>query len=318
MAGAGFGAVLAIGESTMRRMVQVLYISGKLRHAVALDVPVPGQGRLSGALLIGLPTVRFVDLGYDRMTLRLHMWGTARSPIPLNVEITADVTVPMRATISGRGSSTVLNLGIRGRAAVLTKPVLVTDPPLPPAVADQLTEAALVGLLQPVIRAQLASQTTVPLSLRLLGGLTKGSLSSTVRVRNRVLLIGIDVRWSDVAAAPAPNTTGDPAALRDVRRDGDVAVFVPPEQLPAVFADVASRVRTMVAAERATLDELTLTAVRGGMRVHARAHDDDGSVELRFDVVPVLTRDPGTTGRSACGSSRRTSTSRSTPACGTG
>lgn len=290
--GAGFAAVLAIGEATMRRMVRVLYVTNKIDHAVALSVPVPGLGTLAGTLLLGLPTLTFADLGDDRVTLDLHLWGTARTPIPLTVEISGRVTVPMTASITGRGDTAVLGLGIRGEDAVLAAPTLRTDPPLPPAVAAQLTNAALVALLQPVIRAQLAGQSTAPLSLALLGGLTRGRLAPQVRVADGVLLVGVDVTWTGAAAALGTSTHGDPAELRDIRRDGDVAVFVPGEQLPAVFVDVALRVGEMVAAQKATLDSLSLTPVRGGLRVHAVAHDDDGSADITFDVVPVLTVDP--------------------------
>jgi hypothetical protein len=291
-AAAGFAAVLAIGESTMRRMVRVLYITNKIKHAVGIDVPIPGFGRLRGTLFVGLPSLRFVDAGDDRVTLDLHLWGRVRTPLPMTVEVTGQVTAPMRVRLVTAGGAPVLRLGIRGQAASLSRPTLVTDPPLPPAIRAQLTPAALTQLLQPVIREQLGSQSTAPIKLDLLGGLTRADLSAKARVRDDVLLIGIDTTWAGPRRPSSISTSGDPDALRDIRRDGDVAVFVPGEQLPAVFADVERRIRRMVAQRRATLDVLTLRPVRGAMHVHVEAHDDDGATTFDFDVVPVLTVDP--------------------------
>ena len=46
---AGYAAVIALGQSTMRSLVRVLYITNKIKHVLPLNVPLPlGLGALTG------------------------------------------------------------------------------------------------------------------------------------------------------------------------------------------------------------------------------------------------------------------------------
>ena len=294
-AAAGYAAVIALGQSTMRSLLRVLYITNKIKHVLPVDVSLPlGFGALTGELFIGLPTLRFSDRGDDRMTLDIHAWGTLTAVgVPLVVELTGTISVPASVNFTTVDDAPVLQFGIDGAATTLEQASFTTDPPLPPTVAAQLTPAAVRGLLEPVLRTQLAGQSTAPLNLSFLGGLNRADQAATVRVRDGVLLIGIDVTWPPFVVYPvAPVTShGDPEALTDVRRGGDVALFVPGDQVPMVFGDVAAKIRNLVAERNADIDELDLTPAAGALHVHAAAHDADGSTDFSFDVAPVLTTD---------------------------
>jgi hypothetical protein len=292
---AGYAAVIALGQSTMRSLVRVLYITNKIKHVLPLNVPLPfGLGALTGELFIGVPTLRFLDRGDDRMTLDIHAWGKVTAAgLPLLVELNGVVSVPASVTFASVDGAPVLQFGIAGSAATLDEVTFNTDPELPAVVADQLTPDAVKGLLEPVLQAQLAGQSAASLDLSFLGGLNRATQSATVRVRAGVLLIGIDVTWPTLVVYPvAPVTShGDVSALADVRRGGDVALFVAGEQVPMVFSDVAAKIRNLVAEKNATLDALDLAPTAGALHVHAKAHDGDGSTEFSFDVIPVLTTD---------------------------
>ena len=228
------------------------------------------------------------------MTLHIHAWGKVTAAgLPLLVELSGVISVPATATFATVDGSRVLQFGIAGSAATLEQVTFTTDPPLPTAVADQLTPDAVTGLLEPALQAQLAGQSAASLDLSFLAGLNRAAQSATVRVRAGVLLIGIDVAWPTLVVYPvAPVTSaGDVGALADVRRGGDVALFVAGEQLPMVFGDVAAKIRNLVAEKNATLDALDLAPTSGALHVHAMAHDGDGSTEFSFDVTPVLTTD---------------------------
>ena len=38
---AGYAAVIALGQSTMRSLVRVLYVTNKIKHVLPLNVPLP-------------------------------------------------------------------------------------------------------------------------------------------------------------------------------------------------------------------------------------------------------------------------------------
>src|SRR3954447_841224 len=291
--GAGYAAVIALGQSTMRSLVRVLYVTNKIKHVLPLSVPLPlGLGMLTGELFIGLPTLRFTDRGDDRMTLEIHAWGTVMAAgVPLVVDLTGTISVAPSVAFAVVDGSPVLQFGIAGAAATLEEVTFRTNPPLPAPVTAQLTPAAVKGLLGPVLQTQLAGQSAASLNLSFLAGLNRAVQSATVRVRDGVLLIGIDVAWPALVVYPVTPVTshGDADALADVRRGGDVALFVAGEQVPMVFGEVAAKIRNLVAEKNATLDRLDLTPRPGALHVHAQAHDGDGSTEFSFDVTPILT-----------------------------
>ena len=118
-------------------------------------------------------------------------------------------------------------------------------------------------------------------------------MTPTGRVIDGVLLIGIDVVWPGVNDPMFIDSGGDPAALEDIRRGGDVAMFVAADHVPAAFGDVVAKIKEAVAAEGAILDGTpSLTAQRGAIRARGSAHNDQGTATFGFDVTPVLTVDP--------------------------
>ena len=74
VAGVGFAAVIVVGQSTMRTMVRALYMTNKIKHVLAVSVPLPGGfGTLTGQPFVGLPIVRFRDRGDDTISIDVHM-----------------------------------------------------------------------------------------------------------------------------------------------------------------------------------------------------------------------------------------------------
>src|SRR5262245_441333 len=227
----------------MRTMVRALYMTNRIKHVIAVSVPLPsGFGTLTGQLFVGLPLIRFRHRGATALSIDAHLWGTVTAPMPLTVELTATVLVPpslQTATVDG---SPQLQLGLNGAVATVTNPVLLTNPPLPPLVAAQLTPAQLAAAIQPIVQSQLSGQSAAPIGLSALGGLTRAVMTPTARVRDGVLLIGIDVAWPGVTDPVFIDSRGDPAALEDFRREGDVAMFVAAEHVPAAFSDVVTTI----------------------------------------------------------------------------
>lgn len=282
---ADFAAVIAIGQSTMRTMLRALYITNKIKHVVPVSFALPGGfGTLTGELFLGLPVLTFAD---GRITLDIHLWGRVTAPLPLTVELTATVQVGPTLTVATVDDEPQLQLGLDGATATVRTAGLSTDPVLPPGVT--ITPAQLAAALQPIVRGQLSGQSPAPISLASLGGLTKGTLTPTARARDGVLLIGLDVAWPNGEFA---DSSGDVDALRDIRRGGDVAMYVSRDHVRAAFSDVIDAVAESVAAENAVLDRVTILPRRGAVHVHGVAHNDDGTATFDFDITPVLTVDP--------------------------
>lgn len=280
----------------MRSLVRVLYITNKIKHVLPVNVALPaGFGALTGELFIGVPLLRLTDRDDGRMTFDIHAWGTLSAVgSPLVVELTGTITVPASVTFATVAGAPVMQFGIDGAATRLEQVVFTTNPPLPDLVTAQLTPDAVKAMLEPVLQQQLAGQSAASLNLSFLGGLNQATQTAAVRVRRGVLLIGIDVAWPPLVVYPVVpvSSHGDVSALVDVRRGGDVAVFVAGVQVPMVFGKVAAQIRNLVAERNDILDALDLTPTSGALHVHARAHNDDGSAEFSFDVIPILTTDP--------------------------
>ncbi len=282
---ADFAAVIAIGQSTMRTMVRALYITNKIKHVVPVSLTLPGGfGTLTGELFLGLPVLNFAG---GTIGLDVHLWGTVTAPVPLTVEVTAAIGVAPTLAVASVDGKPQLQLGLDGATASVRTAGLSTNPQLPPGVS--ITPAQLAAALQPIVRGQLMGQSPAPISLAPLGGLTKGALRPTARVRDGALLIGMDVTWPNGEFA---DSVGDPGGLRDIRRGGDVAMYVSRDHVRAAFSDVIDEVAASAAAEHAVLDSVTILPRRGAVHVRGVAHNDDGTATFDFDITPVLTVDP--------------------------
>jgi hypothetical protein len=270
-----------------------LYMTNKIKHVLAVSVPLPGGfGTLTGQLFVGLPMIRFRERGDDTISIDVHMWGTVTAPLAMTVELTATVVVPPALQVATVDRKPQLQLGLNGAAATVSNAVLVTNPPLPQAVASQLTPAQLAAQLQSIVRSQLSGQSPAPIGLTALGGLRRAVMTPTGRVIDGVMLIGIDVAWPGVTDPMFIDSRGDPAELEDIRRGGDVAMFVAADHVPAAFSDVLAEIKSAVAAEGAVLDGTpSLTSQPGAIRVQGSAHNDQGTATFGFDVRPILTVD---------------------------
>src|SRR4051794_18883523 len=201
---AGFAAALALGQSTMQRLVNTLYAANKLPHLLPVHQQVPWAGGttlvVDGSLFCGQPQIRFLAAAADQFTVELRCWGTLRFAFPQEFwegpfEITATAlvapTVSLEPIVIPDEHGDLINvialqLGLDAPTAQVTgvafRPLRDRQPS--PDVQTVLNTPALPTLLTAAVRALLTDQAPASIPLRFLGGL---QLSPAITAKFRIV-----------------------------------------------------------------------------------------------------------------------------------
>lgn len=306
----------------MQRLLRTLYAANKIPHTFSFDQSVPIDGssvRLKGDLFCAVPQIGFAEQPDDRFSLGLRCWGPVAFAFADGTfqsawfEIVATLEVPpqlsmIRIDTDGDGASdtAALSFGIDGAAVQVSGPVVVNQikgSPLDPRIEQLLGSPLFQTLLQLGLRAQLAGQSPATIPLDFLGGLQLASaLTTTTRVVEGALLVGIDTAWGVPVAGLVPvypvavvNTSGDRSALADFRDGEDLGYVVNKSQVPIYFADALRQIKDQIP-DDVVIDRMDLVLHDGFLRIQGTAHEvaagvTIGSADFSFDVVPKLSTD---------------------------
>jgi hypothetical protein len=160
----------------------------------------------------------------------------------------------------------------------------------PPLIQTLIESDGFHDQVEMLIRSWLNSlqQLAPPLSLTPLGMIATAGTSVTGSVSEGVLVIGIDVSMMG-----GITTHGDPDRLTDITDGHGIGMWTNAAAMPIAMATARAQVDSAVAAQGATLNDLTFTPIEGAF--HIRGHADkgnEGAVDFSFDAIPRLIR-PG-------------------------
>ena len=113
------------------------------------------------------------------------------------------------------------------------------------------------------------------------GPLARIATSVDARVRNGVLLLGLNVEDE------GNSIVGDASALVDFARSNDVAGVVNAAAAVLMLDDLHTRMVTAIEDDGATLDRFSVVAAAGYFQVSGAARKSSGTVNFSFRVVPA-------------------------------
>lgn len=288
---AGFAAALTVREHVLRTALQAGYANGsdsskKFVEDLSgggigmepdiflgqLDIDCEGATNL---LVVTLPMWGQVTVTVDQVTHLVDMNGV--------IELTLTPVFRKGPADTDRESSVVLDqfatvINARHWAAT------VTSAGTPPAIAALITGEEFRSRFEQKFRqGVLIGRITLPsIDASFLGPLVRKSTTVEGRVRNGVLLIGLNY-FDDTHALG-----GDVEALQDFARSNDVAGVVHPDAVDVLLDDLRSRLVDGAADEDATLDSLSVRARDGYFRVSGAVSKSQGTVNFSFRVVPSM------------------------------
>jgi hypothetical protein len=287
---AGFAAAVTVREHVLKVALQAAYANGSFPKVLKADLP-GDPPEVAADLFLGLPEVN-CEGAANLLVLTLTAWG------PLNVTLDG---VEHVAEIAGRLEVTIrpvfgpgLNLQLEPASediVVRRWQAAVTSEGAPAAVVSYLVGDQFKDRLQQAIRAAIAFRLVkLPsIDVSFLGPLARMATSVDARVRNGVLLLGLNVEGE------SGSFVGNAGALVDFARSNDVAGVVNASVTALMLDDLHTRMVTAIEDNDATLDWLSVTPVAGYFQVSGAASKSSGTVNFSFRVVPTIfhTR-PGT------------------------
>lgn len=289
---AGFAAALTVRENALRSAVQAGYANGR-DSSKRFDQSLSGGGAdMVTSLFLGQ-----LDLdcegSTDLLVVTLPMWGTVNTKVN-NVTYVVAMNGVMELTLTpvfrkgdadtDQASSILLDPGgttITARSWSAT----VTSTDTPPDVAALITGDVFRTAFEARFRlGVLVGQVSLPsIDASFLGALVAKSTSILGRVRNNVLLIGLNY------VDDRHNLVGDPEGLQDFAGSNDVAGFVLPDAVFVMLDEVHGKLVDGVTDAGATLqDNFDIRPRNGYFLVSGTASNDDGAVNFTFHLSPGM------------------------------
>jgi hypothetical protein len=289
---AGFAAALTVRASALRAAVQAGYANGK-DSSKRFDQSLSGGGAdMATSLFLG-PLDIDCEGSTNLLVVTLPMWGTVNTTFN-NVAHVVAMNGVMQLTLTP-----VLKKGIAGtdsESSILLDPqntvvnarhwsATVTSADTPPDVAALITgDAFRSGFEHTFRQGVFFGQIALPsIDGSFLGALVAKSASIMGRVRDNVLLIGINY------ADDRHSLVGDPESLQDFAGSNDVAGIVVPDAVFVMVDKVHSKLVDGVTAAGATLDDNFDVRPRNGcFRVSGTVSKSGGAVNFSFNLVPSM------------------------------
>ena len=288
---AGFAAAITVREHVLRSALQAAYANGSdSGKEFVEDLSGDGIG-MEPDLFLGQPDIN-CEGSTNLLVAILPMWGEvtvtveeAAHIVEINGEIELTLTPTFKKGLAETDleSSVVLdqiNTVINARRWTAT----VTSPATPPDIAALITGEEFRRRFEQKFRQGVfIGRITLPsIDASFLGPLTRKSTTVDARVRNGVLLIGLN--YTDDMHA----LNGDPEGLQDFALSNDVAGLVHPDALDILLDDLHTRLVDGVEDEGATLDDFSVLPRNGYFFVTGAASKSEGTVNFSFRVLPSM------------------------------
>ena len=288
---AGFAGAITIREHVLRTALQAAYANGSdAAKTFSEDLSGDGVG-VDPTLFLGQPGLD-CEGATNSLVVTLPMWGQVTVSVDLVAHVVG-VVGEMELTLSPTfrtgpaGSKTESSLVLDQIGTTINArrwSARVTSPGTPVDVAAFVTGEEFRTRFGAKFRdGVIFGQIDLPsIDASFLGSVTRKSSSVAARVRDGVLLIGLNYVDAN------HSLTGDPEVLTDFARSDDVAGLVHPDAIDVLLDDVHRQLVDGVEGEGATLDNFSVTPGDGHFRVSGTASTSEGSVDFSFRVVPSM------------------------------
>lgn len=288
---AGFAAAITVREHVLRTALKSAYANGSdSGKKFVQDLSGDGLG-LQPDLFLGEPDID-CEGAANLLVATMPMWGQVTVTINqvahvvgLTGEIEMTLTPVFKKGLpdTPKESSLVLDqLGtvINARRWTAT----VTSAGTPADVVAIVTGEEFRRRFEDIFRKGVVfGQITLPsIDASFLGPLAPKSTSVAARVRNGVLLLGLNYVDS------SHDLVGDPEALQDFARSNDVAGVVHADAVDVLLDQLHTRLVDGVEDEGATLDRFSVRARNGHFYVSGAVSKSEGTVNFSFRVVPSM------------------------------
>lgn len=287
---AGFAAAVTVREHVLGVALQAAYANGSFPKTLKADLP-GGPPAVAADLFLGLPEVG-CEGATNLLVLTLTAWGPLTVTLD-GIEQAAEIAGRLEITIRpvfGPGSNLQLEPEVED-IAVRRWQASVTSAGTPPEVVAYLVGDQFKDRLQQAVRTAIAFRVVkLPaIDVSFFGPLARMATSVEARVRNGVLLLGLNVEGD------SGSIVGNAEALADFARSNDVAGVVNAAAAALMLDDLHTRMVTAIEKDGATLDRFSVTPAAGYFQVSGAASNSSGTVNFSFRVVPAMfhTR-PGT------------------------
>jgi hypothetical protein len=280
---AGFAAAVTVREHALSVALLAAYANGSFPQVLEGDLP-GGPPEVAANLFLGLPEIN-CEGATNLLVLTLTAWGPLRVTLD-GAEHVAQMAGELEVSISpvfGPGSNLVLEPAAED-IVVRRWTASVTSEGTPPTVVSYLVGDQFKDRLQQAIRAAIAFRLVkLPsIDVSFLGPLARLATSVDARVRNGVLLLGLNVEND------SDSIVGDAGALVDFARSNDVAGVVNAAAAALMLDDVHTRLVTAIEGDGATLDRFSVSPAAGYFQVSGAASKSSGTVNFSFRVVPSM------------------------------
>lgn len=288
---AGFAAAVTVREDVLNVVLLAAYANGSFPKVLEADLP-GGPPDVAANLFLGQPKLN-CEGATNLLVLTLGTWGPLKvtlNGVKHDAQIAGELEVTIRPVFV---PSSNLQLDPAAEDVIVRRwSASVTSAGTPAEVVSFLVGDHFKDRLQQAIRAAIAFRLIkLPsIDVSFFGPLVRLATSVDARVRNGILLLGLNVEGD-----AGPPIVGNPGALVDFARSNDLAGVINAAATPLLLDDLHTRMVTAIEDDGATLDRFTVTPAAGYFQVSGAASKSSGTVNFSFQVVPRMfhTR-PGT------------------------
>jgi hypothetical protein len=288
---AGFAAAVTLREHALNVALLAAYANGSFSKVFQEDL-LGGPPEVATELFLGLPKIN-CEGATNLLVLTVSAWGPLRITLD-GEEHLVQIAGELEMTISpvfDPGSS--LQLNPMAEIVVRRWTASVTSAGTPAAVVSYVVGDQFKDQLQETIRTgfEVGLIKFPSIDVSFFGPLARLATSVDARVRNGVLLLGLNVEDD------SGSIVGDAGALVDFARSNDVAgvVNADPGAMALMLDNLHTQMLTAIEDAGATLDRFSVSPAAGYFKVRGAASKSSGTVNFSFRVVPSMFHSrPGT------------------------
>ena len=288
---AGFAAAITVREHVLRAALQAGYANGSdTGKKFVEDLSGDGIGMVPD-LFLGPPDLE-CEGTTNLLVATLPMWGrvtVTKDRVSHAVYVVGEIELTLTPAFrsGSAANNTESSMVVDQVSTVITArrwTASVTSAGTPADIAALITGNEFRNRFGDKFRAgvQLGQITLPSIDASFFGPLAKKVTSVGARVRNGVLLLGLNY------VDPTHSLTGDAEGLQDFAGSHDVAGVVHPEAVDVLLADLHKRLVDGVKDEGATLDSFSVRPRNGYFFVSGAVSKSEGTVNFSFRVVPSM------------------------------
>ncbi len=287
---AGFAAAITVREHVLRTALQATYANGSDAGKKFTEDLSDGSIGMVPDLFFGQPDVQ-CEGATNLLVATLPMWG--RLTITLNqvttivdlfgeIELSITPTFVQGAQRTDKEKSLVLDVDtvINARRWTAT----VTSPSAPAQVVQIATGDEFRSRFESIFRSgfRIGRVSLPSIDASFLGPMVQLSSSVGARVRNGVLLLGLNYRDDDRTIA------GSADSLQDFAGSKDVAAVINPDAVDLLLRDVHAQLLQGVTDAGKTLESFHIRARNGYFYVDGTISATGANLNFSFQVVPSM------------------------------